>query len=325
MGKRATREEFVSKARVVHGERYDYSKVEYTNNHTKICIVCPEHGEFWQTPNGHLCGQGCPKCGRIKCGDARRISEDDFVSRARDVHGDKYDYSKVNYINSNTKVCIICPVHGEFWQTPNGHINARQGCQKCYDDRRRGLVLGWGINDSSRPITHGSKVELVYKTWTSMIRRCYSEKYHEFKPTYIDCEVCEEWRYYSNFEKWYNENYREGYVLDKDILIQGNRTYSPKTCCFVPPYINGLLATNDKKRGLLKTGVYLKEGKYAAQCGINRKQRCVGTFSTEDEAHEAYKEAKYAEIKRVATEALKSGEIGKNVYDALLRYKIKEY
>lgn len=255
----------------------------------------------------------------------KKITQEEFIRRAREIHGDKYDYSKAEYINSTTKVCIICPVHGEFWQRPVNHICTKQGCQKCYDDRRRSLVLGFGINDSLQPIIHGGKKELAYKTWTSMIRRCYSEKYHKHKPTYIDCEVCEEWRYYSNFEKWYNKNYRKGYVLDKDILIQGNRIYSPETCCFVPPHINGLLATNDKKRGKLKIGVYFHQGKYVAQCGINRIQRCIGAFDTEEEAYNAYKEAKFTEIKRVATEALKNGEIGKNVYDALLNYKIKEY
>ena len=255
----------------------------------------------------------------------KKITQEEFICRAREVHGDKYDYSKAEYINSTTKVCIICPVHGEFWQRPVSHICTKQGCQKCYDDRRRSLVLGFGINDSESPIIHGGKKDTAYKIWTSMIRRCYSDKYHKCKPTYIDCEVCAAWRYYSNFEKWYNENYREGYVLDKDILIQGNRTYSPQTCCFVPPYINGLLVANDKKRGKLKNGVYLHQGKYCVQCGINRRQKYIGRFNSEDEAHEAYKKVKYDEIKRVAIEALEKGEIDRKVYEALLKYEIKEY
>lgn len=323
--KRGSTEQFILQASKIHGGRYDYSKVEYVDARTKVCIICPIHGEFWQTPHAHLSGQGCIKCSYMKCRNGRNLSQEEFILRAKEVHGDKYDYSKVNYVNSTTKVCIICPKHGEFWQTPSGHINAKQGCQKCYDDRRRSLVLGWGINDSLSPIIHGKEKELAYKTWTSMIRRCYSDKYHKHKPSYIGCSVCEEWRYYSNFEKWFDKHFRKGYVLDKDILVQGNRTYSPETCCFVPPYINGLLATNASKRGELKTGVYLHQGKYVAQCGINRKQRRIGEFDTENEAHEAYKKAKYAEIERVATEALKDGIIDKRVYDGLLRFKIKEY
>lgn len=255
----------------------------------------------------------------------KKLTQDEFICRAKEVHGDKYDYSKVEYINSTTKVCIICPKHGEFWQQPVSHVIAKQGCQKCYNDRRRTLVLGWGINDSKRPVMHGTQKELIYKTWTSMIRRCYSPKYHKYKPTYIGCEVCDEWKYYSNFEKWFNEHYKQGYVLDKDILVQGNRVYSPNTCCFVPPYINGLLATNASKRGKYKTGVYWYNGKFITQCGINRTQQRIGSFDNEDDAHEAYKKAKYAEIKRVAAEALENGYIDKKVYDALLTYKISEY
>lgn len=256
---------------------------------------------------------------------AKRVTKEEFVKRAKEIHGDKYDYSKVEYVNSITNVCIICPIHGEFWQSPSNHTNQKQGCQKCYDDRRRTLVIGFGINDSSHPVMHGTQKELVYKTWTSMIRRCYSDKYHKLKPTYIGCSVCEEWRFFSKFESWFHENFKKGYVLDKDILVQGNKIYSPNTCCFVPPYINGLLATNDKKRGKLKLGVYKHEGKYVAQCGINRAQRRIGIFNSEEEAHEAYKKAKYDEIKRVADNALSLGEIDERVHKALLDYKIKEY
>ena len=320
-----TNEEFIAKARKIHGDYYDYSKVNYINSKIKVCIICPIHGEFWQQANSHLNGEGCVKCSYIYRGKIQSISTDEFIKRAKEIHGDKYDYSKVNYISNNTKVCIVCPKHGEFWQTPSGHINSKQGCPKCYDDRRRSLVLGWGINDSENPIIHGSVNGLVYKTWTSMIRRCYSDKYNRFKPTYIECEVCEEWKYFSNFEKWFKDNYKDGFVLDKDILVQGNKVYSPETCCFVPPYINSLLVTNDKNRGKLKLGVYLHQGKYVAQCGINKVQQRIGAFNSEEEAHEAYKKAKYSEIKRVAKESLEKEDIDSKVYNALLNYKISEY
>lgn len=320
-----TNEEFIAKARQVHGDYYDYSKVDYVNIKNKVCIICPVHGEFWQQANSHLNGEGCVKCSYVYRGKLQSLTTDEFIRRAKEIHGNKYDYSKVEYINYTTKVCIICPIHGEFWQTPSGHINAKQGCQKCYDDRRRTLVLGWGINDSERKVVHGSEQELVYKTWTSMIRRCYSEKYHRLKPTYIGCQVCDEWKYFSNFEKWFKCHYKDGFVLDKDILVVGNRIYSPGTCCFVPPFINGLLVTNKKKRGKLKLGVYLHQGKYIAQCGINRSQQFIGCFDSEDEAHEAYKKTKYEEIHRVAKEALDKGDIDEKVYNALLNYKINEY
>lgn len=117
---------FIDKARTIHGEKYDYSKVNYVNGSVKVCIVCPEHGEFWQLPHSHFRGSGCPECARLK-----RSSSSDFIDRARKVHGDKYDYSKVQYVNKETKICIICPEHGEFWQRPHNHIREAQGCPIC--------------------------------------------------------------------------------------------------------------------------------------------------------------------------------------------------
>ena len=113
-----TTEEFIKKAKEIHGNKYDYSKVEYKNTSTKVCIICPEHGEFWQTPNHHLQGHGCPKCKNEKIRKRHTHNITIFIEKARKVHGDKYDYSKAEYINASTKVCIICPEHGEFWQTP---------------------------------------------------------------------------------------------------------------------------------------------------------------------------------------------------------------
>lgn len=124
--KKLTKDEFIAKSREIHGDKYDYSKVEYINNSTKVCIICPEHGEFWQRPSLHMNGSGCPHC----YGNAK-LSTNEFIDRAKEIHGDKYDYSKVEYNGVDTKVCIICPEHGEFWQTPYNHMNG-QGCPKCY-------------------------------------------------------------------------------------------------------------------------------------------------------------------------------------------------
>ena len=125
-----TTEEFIKQAKEVHGNKYDYSKVEYVNSKSKVCIICPEHGEFWQTPSAHLCGQGCKKCGIINAHKLQTSTTEKFIKRAKEIHGDKYDYSKVEYKNAKQKVCIICPEHGEFWQTPNDHLNGEK-CKKC--------------------------------------------------------------------------------------------------------------------------------------------------------------------------------------------------
>ena len=122
--------DFINKAQKIHGDKYDYSKVEYKNATTKVCIICPEHGEFWQTPNKHLSGRGCPTCGKENRAKKRKKSAEKFITDAKQVHGDKYDYSKVEYVNNNTKVCIICPEHGEFWQTPGNHLRGK-GCPAC--------------------------------------------------------------------------------------------------------------------------------------------------------------------------------------------------
>ena len=122
---------FIEKARKIHGDKYDYSKVKYINNQTRVCIICPEHGEFWQIPNNHLNGSGCLECGKKNTWDKRgRITTKEFIEKAKKIHGDKYDYSKAKYINNITPICIICSVHGEFWQTPIHHLRGCD-CPKC--------------------------------------------------------------------------------------------------------------------------------------------------------------------------------------------------
>ena len=128
-------QEFIEKAKKIHGDKYDYSKTEYVNATTKVCIICTEHGEFWTLPNNHLKCE-CPKCARIKQSDSNKMGADEFIRKSKEIHGDKYDYSKVEYMNNRTKVCIICPKHGEFWQTPGVHIDNGSGCPKCAKEKQ---------------------------------------------------------------------------------------------------------------------------------------------------------------------------------------------
>ena len=132
-----TTEQFIEDAIKIHGDKYDYSKVEYINNKTKVCIICHEkdkygveHGEFWQRPNDHLTGYECRKCK-----NKHIPTTEEWVTHANIVHEGKYDYSKVNYVNASTKVCIICPIHGEFWQTPPNHMNGAN-CPHCNSDNK---------------------------------------------------------------------------------------------------------------------------------------------------------------------------------------------
>ena len=127
-----TTEEFIQKAKAVHGDKYDYSKVEYVNSKTKVCIICPEHGEFLQTPEKHLIGRGCPACSRVTLARRFSMGQDKFIQRANEVHHGKYDYSQVVYINSHTLINIICPLHGVFCQDPSSHLKGC-GCPTCAD------------------------------------------------------------------------------------------------------------------------------------------------------------------------------------------------
>ena len=128
--RRLSQEGFLSKCIDVHGNRYDYSKVNYQGMVRKVVISCSEHGYFEQTPSSHLNGSGCPQCGLNSQMDKRKLPKEDFISRSVKVHGNKYNYSNVNYINNSTEVEITCPKHGEFLQQPQFHMNG-SGCPNC--------------------------------------------------------------------------------------------------------------------------------------------------------------------------------------------------
>lgn len=124
------KEKFLELAKDKHGSKYNYSLVNYINYTTKVRIICPIHGEFEQVPRDHISGTGCPRCGREKANKAESYTTEQFIEKARKVHFNKYNYSKVEYSKSSEKVCIICPEHEEFWQTPANHLIG-QGCPKC--------------------------------------------------------------------------------------------------------------------------------------------------------------------------------------------------
>jgi hypothetical protein len=130
MARRLTNITFIEKANIIHNNEYDYSLVQYANNYTKVKITCKKHGVFEQTPHNHLNGQGCPKCGKIKNHLSIILTNIEFIEKTKVIHGDKYDYSLVEYVDSKTNIKIICPIHGIFEQTPNDHLS-NKGCSKC--------------------------------------------------------------------------------------------------------------------------------------------------------------------------------------------------
>lgn len=131
MPAKLTQADFLLKSTAAHQGKYDYTQSVYTNNNAKITIICPDHGPFEQRASNHMLGVGCPKC-KAK-GTAARHTGDaaSFITKAKQVHGDTYDYSEVKYSRSNQKVEIRCPIHGSFWQKPNAHISNQAGCPKC--------------------------------------------------------------------------------------------------------------------------------------------------------------------------------------------------
>jgi hypothetical protein len=125
---RLDKDEFIAKAKLIHGDKYDYSKVLYRKTTEKVEIVCKTHGSFWQTPANHfhkILKQGCPKCaGNVQ------LSTDEFIKRAKEIHGNRYDYSKSEYLDSKTKITIKCIIHGNFYSNSSNHFKGK-GCPKC--------------------------------------------------------------------------------------------------------------------------------------------------------------------------------------------------
>ena len=131
MAKRLTLEEFIEKARNIHGDKYDYSLVDYKNSTTKVKIICPIHGVFEQKPNIHLDGSGC-----IKCGGNIKLTTNEFIQKSRNIHGDKYNYDITIYNGHENKVKIICPIHGIFEQKANNHLYGAD-CFKCKGSKKK--------------------------------------------------------------------------------------------------------------------------------------------------------------------------------------------
>ena len=153
--KKDTTEQFIEKAKKVHGDKYDYSKVEYLGSQTKVDVICPKHGVFSIKPYLHIQGQGCKKCWEEKRKFNRLSTTEEFIKKARKVHGDKYDYSKVKYVKNNTDVQIICPIHGEFLQTPSSHLNG-SGCPKCGIEKCHKVMTTDEFIEKARKV-HGNK------------------------------------------------------------------------------------------------------------------------------------------------------------------------
>lgn len=185
-------------------------------------------------------------------------------------------------------------------------------------------VFGVGINDAPYK-THikidGKRTSCpFYSKWQGMLKRAYYQPYKDKNPTYKDCTVCGEWLLFSNFKSWMKSKDWQGKHLDKDLLTQGNKRYSPESCLFLDPEINNLVASCSKAKVIHKSGVVSRKDNktngFAASCSNYGRQKHLGYYDNEDDAHEAYLKYKYKIISNVSMlqpEPIRS---------ALLAYKI---
>lgn len=265
-------------------------------------------------------------------GKKRDLSE--VLLMFKNVHGDRYDYSlanKDNYTNMKSKIPIICTEHGVFYQTPHLHRYG-YGCPICgkktqgtgIHKKARKPLFGIGINDYDMPISKNGKRLKSYEIWKAMLARCYGKRHSKNELAYNDCCVCEDWKYFSKFKKWFDKNYIEGYQLDKDILVKGNKIYSPQTCCFIPLEINTLMVRQNTRRGDCPIGVTKsKRKRYRAIIRIHQEYVILGYYDNALDAFYAYKMEKERHIKQVAQNFFDSGKITEQVYQALMNYEVE--
>jgi hypothetical protein len=168
-----------------------------------------------------------------------------------------------------------------------------------------------------------SKATNQYRCWINMLHRCYDNKLYKTHPTYINCIVCDKWLNFQNFAKWYDNNYYEidgeEMCLDKDILLKGNKIYSPETCVFAPIRINGLFKTNNV--GDLPPGISAYFKKYRVYCYANDSNTYLGAFETVEESFKVYKDYKENIIKLLADKY--RDKIPQKLYDAMYKYEVE--
>jgi hypothetical protein len=243
---------------------------------------------------------------------------------------------RIGTVNKNrfNKEMIVCEYNNaidimvKFINTDEDMIHTtwqsfcKGGVKSVYDKTVHGVgYIGKGIYK----VSEKCKYTPQYISWNRMMQRCYDQKLKERNPTYKDCTVAEEWHNYQNFAQWYDENYYEvegeRMHLDKDILIKGNKLYSPETCMFVPQRINMLFVKSDAKRGKFPIGVCQdnETKRYIARC-VDVKQKSVGTYCTPEEAFYAYKIYKEKYIKQIAEEY--KDKIPTRLYESMLNYSV---
>jgi hypothetical protein len=189
---------------------------------------------------------------------------------------------------------------------------------------RKNLIYGVGVNDYAGVVKENGVLMPAYHCWCHLLERCYDEKALNKRPGYRDVYVADEWLQFTQFKAWYDSNYRDGYVLDKDIIIRKNRIYSPDACAFVPVHINNIILDTKAARGNCPIGITFRKdvNKYSARVTQYGKRVYLGHFESQLDAFAAYKKEKEQHVKDVAYDYYSKGMIGKRVYDALLTFEV---
>lgn len=251
----------------------------------------------------------------------RKLITSDFIKKSIEKHGEYYDYSHVKYVNNMTPVEIICPRHGAFLQKPVSHM-VGNGCRLCGIARKKGLIRGIAINDTC--FTKSCK---AVQCWYDLLKRCFPKSEYEKKQcqSYKGVKFYKPWLRFSNFKTWFDKNYIKGYDLDKDLLSNGSKEYSPSTCCFIPRALNNLLQTESKssqKEGH-KRFFNKSKGIYEPKVCVNGKTKSLGKCYSEKDAIEVYKKEKKKLIDKTAKDFFDKGLISEKIYNSFLNYIVR--
>ncbi len=235
------------------------------------------------------------------------------------------NYGEVVIIRYNRSNSVEVQFINTGYETTTTIMQIKKGTVK---DKTVPSIYGVGVVGNELVIDNLGNLPKEYKLWQDMLRRCYDDKFHSRFQTYVGCSVSENFKYYPYFKEWCNQQIgfgNEGWQLDKDILVKGNKLYSEDTCCFVPREINYLFVNRRLHRGEYPVGVsYDKQrDKFVAGYSVNGARKGLGRYDTIDEAFRVYKLAKESHIKQIA-EAWKSS-LDNRAYNALINYNVDIY
>lgn len=199
MPKKSNTAEFIIKSHKVHGNKYDYSQVEYIKSILKVCIICPIHGEFWQRPDCHInLKQGCPKCaGNIQ------MTTEQFITKAKKVHGNNYQYPKTKYKSTHETLEILCPKHGSFFQQAQVHLQ-NHGCPKCQRSIGEHKIEKW---------LHSQNISFIPQ---KRFKECYNKRSLPFDFYLPEFNICIEFDGKQHFLK--NSLYYSKDIKQNDII-----------------------------------------------------------------------------------------------------------